>query len=114
MAWIEGEESEQAMTKNRITIVRKPVKRKKSVIVSGVKRIEIEEEFRVRNPRHAAELFRKKHGIPPEYLGTRLVIGFDEGSGKVILEGDKYASDGGEGCLTLLQARDGRGKPIKA
>lgn len=89
----------------QLKIKRKPVVRRKAVEVSGHRYIV--QNYMVRNPRHAVELFRKQYGIPAETVGKREVLGYCDCCGKPILEGDAYTSDG-EGVMILTRLKNGK------
>lgn len=65
-----------------------------NIKVTGTKHVT--EQFRVRNPRLAVELFRRKHGLYPDYVDNRRLMGFCEQTGTPVLEGDLFQTDGDE------------------
>lgn len=72
--------------------------------IEGTKRIE--ERVEAANYRDALKLFKERHGCNPDCVGEREVIGFDEGDGSAILDGDNYTYDGEDGVYLLVEAID--------
>jgi hypothetical protein len=64
----------------------------------------LHERLPAANAREAVRNFLLRNNVPPSKVGSRSVIGFDEGNRTPILEGDEYETGGSDddGVLYFL------------
>lgn len=80
--------------------------RRKSIKVTCAAMKVVTAEYTVHKVRSAAMLFFRQHGMLPQTINGRKVVGACSRSGRIVMDGDDYTSSSEPLCLVLKKEKN--------